>query len=114
MESSHATSEHASEHGHGKHSGIMDYTKWAIVLAILMGATIGASYLELGSVMNNIVAVAIATVKAVIVVLNFMQVKNNSKLTWIWAAIGFIWLIFLFGTFGDYFTRHWMRVGGWQ
>src|SRR4051812_44905586 len=83
------------------------YTVYAM-LVVLMLMTIGASYVHLGSGLNNLVAMAIATVKAVLVVLFFMQVKMGTRLTWVWAAIGFIWLIFLFGTLGDYLTRNWI------
>ena len=51
-------------------------------------------------------------IKAVLVVLFFMQVKMGTRLTWVWAAIGFLWLIFLFGTLGDYVTRNWISVTG--
>ncbi|MCW3096055.1 MAG: caa(3)-type oxidase, subunit, partial [Chthonomonadaceae bacterium] len=48
-----------------------------------------------------------------LVVLFFMQVKMGTRLTWVWASIGFIWLLFLFGTLGDYVTRNWISVTGW-
>ena len=83
------------------------------LLVVLMFMTVGASYVNMGGALNNIVAMTIATIKAVLVVLFFMQVKMGTRLTWMWAAIGFIWLIFLFGTLGDYVTRNWISVTGW-
>jgi cytochrome c oxidase subunit 4 len=83
------------------------------LLVILMLMTVGASYVNLGGGLNNVVAMTIATIKAVLVVLFFMQVKTGTRLTWVWASIGFIWLIFLFGTLGDYITRNWISVTGW-
>ncbi len=82
-------------------------------LILLMALTIGASYVNMGGGLNNLVAMTIAVIKAVLVVLFFMQVKSGTRLTWMWAAIGFIWLIFLFGTLGDYVTRNWISVTGW-
>lgn len=82
------------------------------LLVFFMALTIGASYVNMGG-LNNVVAMTIATIKAVLVVLFFMQVKMGTRLTWVWASIGFIWLIFLFGTLGDYVTRNWISVTGW-
>jgi cytochrome c oxidase subunit 4 len=84
-----------------------------VVLVVLMGATIYASFWHLGRV-NNIIAMGIAVSKAALVVLFFMQVKYSSRLTWLWAGIGFVWLLFLFGTVGDYMTRNWLPVTGWE
>ena len=84
-----------------------------VLLVVLMLMTVGASYVNMGGALNNIVAMTIATIKAALVVLFFMQVKMGTRLTWVWASIGFIWLIFLFGTLGDYITRNWISVTGW-
>jgi cytochrome c oxidase subunit 4 len=82
------------------------------LLVFFMSLTIAASYVNMGG-LNNVVAMTIATIKAVLVVLFFMQVKMGTRLTWLWASIGFIWLILLFGTLGDYVTRSWISVTGW-
>ncbi len=84
-----------------------------VLLVVLMLMTVGASYVNMGGGLNNVVAMAIATTKAVLVVLFFMQVKMGTRLVWLWASIGFVWLIFLFGTLGDYVTRNWISVTGW-
>ncbi len=48
-----------------------------------------------------------------LVILFFMGVKYNTKLTQVVAASGFVWLIILFGiTMGDYLTRGWLGVPG--
>ena len=82
-----------------------------VLLLILMAATIAFAQIDLGP-LNNIVAMAIAITKATLVVLFFMQVYYSSRLTKVWAALGFIWLAFLFGTLGDYLTRYWLNVRG--
>jgi cytochrome c oxidase subunit 4 len=52
------------------------------------------------------VALTIATIKAVLVVLFFMHVKKSSKLTWAFSSAAFIWLVILLAlTFNDYLTR---------
>src|ERR1019366_3021336 len=58
------------------------------------------------SFMNTAVALTIATIKALMVVLVFMHLRHSTKLTWIVASAGFLWLGVLMGfTFTDYLTR---------
>ena len=52
---------------------------------------------------------AIACTKASLVILFFMGVRWSSRLTWVVAASGFVWLLILFGiTMSDYLSRGWM------
>jgi cytochrome c oxidase subunit 4 len=56
---------------------------------------------------NTGVAVVIAVVKALLVILYFMHVRHASRLTWVFAAAGFLWLgIMLSLTMSDYVTRN--------
>ena len=106
-----------SEHAHPEHNeaGSSHVVPWRVygivylILLFLMVLTIVFAKVDLGP-LNNPIAMAIAVTKASLVVLFFMQVRYGSKLVWVWAALGFIWLIFLFGTFGDYLTRDWLHV----
>jgi cytochrome c oxidase subunit 4 len=76
-------------------------------LLVLTGLTVGASYLELG-IFNPIVAIAIACIKAVLVVLFFMHVKYSSKLTKLTVFCGIFTFLTLIGmTLSDYFSRAW-------
>lgn len=84
-----------------------------VILLILMAMTVGATFIDFGPA-NNLIAMAIAVTKAALVVMFFMQVKGSSKLTIIWATIGFAWLPFMFCTLVDYLARGWMPVKGWQ
>ena len=77
-------------------------------LLVLTGATVAVAKLDLGA-LNNVVALGIATVKAVLVVLWFMHVKYSSRLTWVFVAAGFFWLFLLIaGTMQDYVGRGWL------
>ncbi len=77
------------------------------LLLILLFATVDIAFRTLGP-FGPAVAMAIATTKAVLVVLYFMHVKFASRLTWIFAGAGLLWLAILFGlTFSDYATRDW-------
>ncbi|MDR3792090.1 MAG: cytochrome C oxidase subunit IV family protein [Terracidiphilus sp.] len=82
-----------------------------ILLALLVGTglTVWASFLELG-IWNPIVALAIATGKALLVVLFFMHVKYSTKLTklTVGAAI-FMFLALISMTLADYMSRAWGR-----
>ena len=108
------THTHTEEHAHGKHVTPKEYAAAFVALLLFMLLTIGAWKINLGYAANNIVAMVIAVTKATIVVLIFMQVKHNSKLAWLWTALGFIWLFFLFGIFMDYVSRDWLRTQGWN
>lgn len=63
---------------------------------------------------NLIVAMIVAVSKATAVVLFFMNVRNGTKLTYLWASLGFIWALLMGGVFMDYQTRHWVFHQGWQ
>ncbi len=60
-----------------------------------------------------VVALAIACVKALLVVLYFMHVRWSGRLVWIFAAGGFLFLVLrVSGTRHDYATRDWMPIYG--
>jgi cytochrome c oxidase subunit 4 len=70
-----------------------------------MVVTVAAAYIDLGP-FNIYVALTIAIVKSTLVVMYFMHVKYNTKITWIFAGAGFLWLIIMFAlTMADYVTR---------
>lgn len=78
-------------------------------LLALTATTVAASYVEMG-IFNPIVALAIAVIKAVLVVLFFMHVKYSPKLTKLTVGAGVFTFIVLIGmTLADYFTRAWGR-----
>ena len=82
-----------------------------IFLALLVGTalTVGASYVDLG-IFNPILALAIACVKATLVVLFFMHVKYSSKLTKLTVFCGLFTFLALIGmTLSDYVSRAWGR-----
>jgi cytochrome c oxidase subunit IV len=59
------------------------------------------------SFMNTVVALTIATIKALLVMLVFMHLRHSTKLTWIIASAGFLWLgIMISFTFADYLSRN--------
>ncbi|HVL68651.1 MAG TPA: cytochrome C oxidase subunit IV family protein [Vicinamibacterales bacterium] len=82
----------------------------AIFGALLVGTviTVVVAFFDLGA-LNNVVMLAIACAKALLVVLFFMHVRWSSRLTWVVAASGFFWLLILFVlTMSDYMSRGWV------
>ena len=78
-------------------------------LIVGTGLTVLVAFYDLG-VLNNIVMLLIASVKALLVILFFMHVRWSTRLTWVVAASGFVWLIILFGlTMTDYLSRGWVE-----
>ena len=74
---------------------------------IFTGVTVFAAKQDLGR-FNAAVALIIATIKAVLVVLFFMHVKDSSRLTKITVTAAIFWLGLLLGlTMTDYITRPW-------
>jgi cytochrome c oxidase subunit IV len=80
-----------------------------VFLALVVGTvlTVWSATKDLGA-MNNVVAITIACIKALLVILYFMHVKYSSKLVWIYCAAGFVWfLIMIAFTMPDYVSRSW-------
>lgn len=77
-----------------------------IALLALTAVTTAVAFVDLGATWNSTLAVAIAVVKALLVILFFMHVLHSRPLTWIFVAAGFFWLAILFIlTLSDYVTR---------
>ena len=83
---------------------------YVIFLALMVGTilTVLVAKFDLGA-LNNVVMLTIACGKALLVILFFMHVRWNSRLTWVIAGSGFFWLLILLGiTMTDYMTRGWI------
>jgi cytochrome c oxidase subunit IV len=104
MAENNSGSEHVSEHISTLGSSV------AIWFALLIGTglTVGAAFIDLGA-FNIVVALAIATVKATLVVLFFMHVKyTHEKLTGLVVVSAIFWLFLLLAlSMADYTTRLW-------
>jgi cytochrome c oxidase subunit IV len=88
---------------------------YGVFLALIVGTglTVLAAFFDMG-VMNNVVMLTIASIKALLVILFFMHVRWGTRLTWVVVASGFFWLLILFGlTMTDYVSRGWVE-GTWR
>ena len=83
------------------------YTLVFATLLVFTGITVGAAYVDMG-VFNPIIALGIASFKAVIVILFFMHVKWQSKLIKMTVGAGFFtFLVLITMTLSDYISRSW-------
>lgn len=81
-------------------------------LLALTAATVGVAFIDLGA-WNTPIALTIAVAKGLLVVLYFMHVRYGRRLTWLFAAAGFLWLAILFlFTFADFRSRDRLAIYG--
>jgi cytochrome c oxidase subunit 4 len=74
-------------------------------LMVLTALTYGVATLDLGP-LNDVVALAVAVTKAVLVVLFFMHVRHSTRMTKLTLVAGVFWLgILLALTLSDYLAR---------
>lgn len=82
------------------------------ILMVLLVVTVAVAYVHLPSPWGVTVAMIIAVAKATLVVLYFMHVIENSRLTKLIVVTGFIFLAIMVGiTMTDYLTRDWQPEG---
>lgn len=95
-------------HDHSKSSPLKTY--FAVWLALLAGTglTYAVAFVDLGP-FNPVIALAIATTKALLVALFFMHLKaaNERLLKLVVASTLFFLMILLFLTLTDYISRPW-------
>lgn len=86
---------------------VKTYVTIFLALMIFTALTVWVANFDLGP-MNAVVALSIAVAKALLVVLYFMHVRYSSRLTMVFVAAGFVWLIIMVAlTLSDYLTRPW-------
>ena len=87
---------------------------FGVFAALLVGTalTVWVAYVDLG-MWNTPVALAIAIVKASLVILIFMHVKYGSRLVQLMVASAFFWLFHMIvGTLADYYSRGYLGTPG--
>jgi cytochrome c oxidase subunit 4 len=106
----------APSHPHQQGPSLTMYLSVFAALMILLILTVWAAFLPHLGFLNIGIALAIATVKATLVILFFMHVIEASRLTKLFVAGAFIWLGIMFAfTFTDYLSRSWLPMSrGWN
>jgi len=80
-------------------------------LMVCTAITVAVAFVDLGPA-NNIVMLAIAVIKATLVVMFFMHAKYGTRLIPLVAASGFFFLMLMFAiTMSDYMSRGWLGAG---
>ncbi|MFC6645854.1 cytochrome C oxidase subunit IV family protein [Granulicella cerasi] len=87
----------------------MQYVMVYLTLLVFTGITVGAAFIDMGA-LNPVIALAIASIKMVIVLLFFMHAKYQSRLIKMTIGSGFfIFLVLVTMTLTDYMSRAWGR-----
>ena len=101
-----------------KSEPLISVRAYAIVFLTLIALTLlttAVAFVDLGGELNSVVAVSIAVCKTLLVILYFMHVRYSDRLTWVFVAAGFFWLMILFTlTMSDALTRNWLIAPGSQ
>ena len=83
------------------------YVTVFVALVLLTVITFQAAGHDFGP-FNTLIALAIAAVKATLVILYFMHLRYSSRLTHLVLFAGFVWLgILILLTLSDYLSRPW-------
>jgi cytochrome c oxidase subunit 4 len=94
---------------------IVTKKQYALIFGILMVLTLATTAIgmvDLGR-LNVVVALVIATIKALLVVLFFMHIYWSSKLNKLVVVSGVVWLaLLLWLTLTDIFSRGWLPFPG--
>jgi cytochrome c oxidase subunit 4 len=81
-------------------------------LLMLLAATVWAAYLPLG-VLHFPIAMAISTLKTVLIALFFMHLIASRRTTIVVAFASLLWLAIMIGlTLCDYHSRGWLDIPG--
>ena len=82
-------------------------------LILLTVLTVALSRVHMSETMHTVVGLVIAVAKASLVLMFFMHLFYSSRLTWVVALSGLLWLGILIGyTMSDYLTRGWDPFSG--
>jgi cytochrome c oxidase subunit IV len=92
----------------GKKEAVQAVRTYLALLALL-AISVGLRLFHLGF-LGSVLLLVIAGIEAVVVLLFFMRVQASSKLIWLFAGGGFLWLgILLVFVITDYISRSWWR-----
>ncbi len=88
------------------------YIITGVILLVLTLTTYLVAFINLGP-WNTVVALGIAAVKAILIILIFMQARFSHGITRVVMGAGLLWLgILIIGTMDDIVTRGWLGVPG--
>ena len=86
-----------------------------LTLMVLTIVTVLAAFVDFG-IFNLVIALAIAVIKALLVVMFFMHLKYSVRILWLYAGAGVAFFIILIAfLLSDYRSREWLsRPQAWD
>ncbi len=91
---------------------VRTYLLAGLALLVLTLVTVGVAFVDLGP-LNEIVALSVATAKALVIVLIFMHGRYATGVSRLAIVAGLIWFaILVVGILDDYLTRDWIMIPG--
>jgi cytochrome c oxidase subunit IV len=77
----------------------------------LTALTVVVAFMDFGhGLLNDLVAMSIATTKALLVLVIFMHLKYSARLLWLIAGSSVVWMVVMIGlTLADYRSREWIE-----
>jgi cytochrome c oxidase subunit 4 len=90
---------------------IKTYVSVFVALMVLTALTVFVAFVDFGhGLLNDLVAMTIAVIKALLVLVIFMHLKYSARLLWLIAASSVVWLVIMVGlTLTDYRSRDWIE-----
>lgn len=84
-------------------------------LFLLTGLTVWVAFQDFGR-FNDLVAVTIAVIKAVLVMMFFMHLKYSARILWLFAGAGAVWFVIMIALMlTDYRSRSWLaQPAAWE
>jgi cytochrome c oxidase subunit 4 len=90
---------------------VKTYLSVFAVLMVLTALTVYVAFIDFGhGLLNDLVAMTIAVIKALFVLVIFMHLKYSARILWLIAGSSVVWLIVMIGlTLTDYRSREWIE-----
>lgn len=87
------------------------YLSVFFALMVLTALTVWVAFMDFGhGLLNDLVAMSIASAKALLVLVIFMHLKYSARLLWLIAGSSVVWMIVMIGlTLADYRSREWIE-----
>lgn len=82
-----------------------------VILLLLLGVNWWSAYLPLGQA-HAVLPIGIAAAQALLIAVVFMKLGHGARLKWVFAGVGFYWLLIMLGLSAtDYMTRSGFPAG---
>jgi len=90
---------------------VKTYVSVFAALMVLTALTVYVAFIDFGhGLLNDLVAMTIAVIKAMLVLVIFMHLKYSARILWLIAGSSVVWLMVMIGlTLTDYRSREWIE-----